>query len=96
MNKQHDALTVALTGQLSLVLIVAAVLALAASLFLLRRYRRVVIKSMQRRGRSEIATPTGFMPPEEPHKLPETPATFNVIDTAALGTAVVKSSLLYR
>jgi hypothetical protein len=96
MNKQHDALTVALTGQLSLVLIVAAVLALAASLFLLRRYRRVVIKSMQRRSRSEIATPTGFMPPEEPHKPPETPATFNVIDAAALGTAVVKTTLLYR
>jgi hypothetical protein len=47
MNKQSDALTVALTGQLSIVLIAAAVLALVLSLFLLWRYRRAMIKSMR-------------------------------------------------
>lgn len=96
MNKQHDALTVALTGQLSMVLIAAALLALAASLLLLWRYRRAVIKSMQRRSRSEIATPTGYLPPEEPHKPPENPAVFTFIDTETVDAAVVKGNLLYR
>ena len=64
MNKRPDALTVALTGQLFLVLVIAAILALAASLYLLRRYRRAVIKSMRRRTQSDIGTPTGYLPPE--------------------------------
>jgi hypothetical protein len=96
MNKKFDALTVALTGQLSMVLIVAAVLALGASLLLLRRYRRAVVKSMQRRSRSDMATPTGFMPPEEPHKPPDTPAVFTFVDTETLGTSALKTNLLYR
>jgi hypothetical protein len=97
MNKPHDALTVALTGQLSIVLIAAAVLALAASLLLLWGYRRAVIKSMRRRSRSEIATPTGYLPPEEPHKPPEKPAVFTFIDTETIdAAAAVKSNLLYR
>jgi hypothetical protein len=96
MNKQHDALTVALTGQLSIVLIAAAVLALAASLFLLRRYRRAVIRSMQRRTRSDISTPTGFLPPGEPLKPPESTPVFNFVDTQTLGATVFKSSFLYK
>ena len=71
MNKQFDTLTVALTGQLTLVLVVAAVLALAFSLFLLHRYRRAVIKSMQRRSRAGLLEQKGFLPPEEPHKPPD-------------------------
>jgi hypothetical protein len=96
MNKQFDALTVALTGQLSIVLIVAAVLALAASLFLLRRYRRAVIRSMQRRNRSEISTLTGFLPPGELHKPPETALVFNFVDTQTLSAIILKKNLLYR
>ena len=96
MNKQHDALTVALTGQLSIVLIAVAVLALAASLFLLRRYRRAVIRSMQRRTRSDISTPTGFLPPGERLKPPESTPVFNFVDTQTLGATVFKSSFLYK
>ena len=96
MNTQHDPLTVALTGQLSIVLITAAVLALAASLFLLRRYRRAVIRSMQRRNRSEISTPTGFLPPGEPLKPLETAPAFNFVDTQALSAITLESNLLYR
>ena len=96
MNKQHDALTVALTGQLSIVLIAAAILALAASLFLLRRYRRAVIKSMQRRSRSEILEPKGFLPPDEPHKTPEGALVFNFVDTETLNVAALKTNLLYK
>ncbi len=96
MNKKFDALTVALTGQLSIVLIVAAVLALVASLFLLRRYRRAVIKSMRRRNRSEISTPTGFLPSGEPLKPPETAPAFNFVDTQKLSANVLKNNLLYR
>ena len=73
MNRQHDALTVALTGQLSMVLIAAAIFSLAASLFLLRRYRRAVIKSMQRRSKSDLSEPTGFLPPAEPHPQAQPP-----------------------
>jgi hypothetical protein len=96
MNKQFHPLTVALTGQLSIVLTVAAVLALAASLLLLWRYRRAVIKSMRRRSRSEIAMPTGYLPPEEPHKPPETAAVFTFVDTEALDRTALKRTVLYR
>ena len=96
MNKQHDALTVALTGQLSIVLIVAAIIALAASLFLLRRYRRAVIRSMQRRTRSEISTLTGFLPPGEPLKPPETMPPFTFVNTDTLGSTILKNNFLYK
>jgi hypothetical protein len=96
MNKQHDALTVALTGQLSIVLIAAAILALAASLFLLRRYRRAVIRSMQRRTRSEISTLTGFLPPGEPLKPPETTPPFTFVNTDTLGSTILKNNFLYK
>lgn len=96
MNRQHDALTVALTGQLSMVLIAAAFLALGASLFLLRRYRRAVIKSMQRRSKSEILEPTGFLPPEQPHKPPDTAPVFKFVDIDTLDAAALKRNLLYR
>ncbi len=96
MNKKFDPLIVALTGQLSIVLIAAAILALAASLFLLRRYRRAVIKSMQRRSRSEILEPKGYLPPEERHKPPETAPVFNLVDTKTLGANTINNNLLYR
>ena len=96
MNKQFEPLTVALTGQLSMVLIAGAILALAASLFLLWRYRRAVIKSMQRRSKSEILEPTGFLPPDELQKPPETMPSFNFVDIEALGAAALKKNLLYR
>src|SRR5688572_33241486 len=96
MNKQHDALTVALTGQLSIVLIAAAILALAASLFLLRRYRRAVIRSMQRRTPSEISTLTGFLPPGEPLKPPETMPPFTFVNTDTLSSTILKNKFLYK
>src|SRR6185503_8266900 len=96
MNRQHDALTVALTGQLSMVLISAAFLALGVSLFLLRRYRRAVIKSMQRRSKSEILEPTGFLPPEQPHKPPDAAPVFKFVDIDTLDAAALKRNLLYR
>jgi len=43
MNRKSDALTVALTGQLSFVIVIAAILAFIASFFLLHLYRRRVI-----------------------------------------------------
>jgi hypothetical protein len=96
MNKQHDAITVALTGQLSMVLIAAAFLALGASLFLLRRYRRAVVKSMQRHGKSELLEPSGFLPPEAPHKPPDTAPIFKFVDIQTLDSAALKENLLYR
>ncbi|MGH7797837.1 MAG: hypothetical protein ACREQ2_23495 [Candidatus Binatia bacterium] len=90
MNRQFDPLTVALTGQLSIVLITAAILALVVSLFILWRYRRAVIKSMRRRSRSEILESTGHMPPEEPHRPPDTALVFDFASASA------KSNLLYR
>jgi len=96
MNRQHDALTVALTGQLSMVLIAAAIFSLAASLFLLRRYRRAVIKSMQRRSKSDISEPTGFLPPEEPHQPPETTPVFKFVDIDTLDAVALKRNLHYR
>ena len=46
--------SVALTGQLTFILVLSAFLALIASYLILRLYRRAVIKSMRRRSRSAI------------------------------------------
>lgn len=96
MSQRSDPLTVALTGQLFLVLAAAVVFALVVSLLLLHRYRRAVIKSMRRRGGSKIAEPTGFIPPEEPHPLNETALTFNFVTTETLGAENQRERLLYR
>ena len=79
MSKQFDPLTVALTGQLSLILTVSACLALVASYFLLRLYRRAVIKSMRRVGRSEILEPKGYLPPEPEHRPHDAPLDYNFV-----------------
>ena len=96
MNKQFDALTVALTGQLTLVLVVAAVLALAFSLFLLWRYRRAVIKSMQRRSRADLLEQKGFLPPDEPHKPPERELVFAFAGSEGRDASTAKKNRLYR
>lgn len=95
MSQRSDALTVALTGQLTLILAVSAVLALAASFLLLLFYRRAVIKSMLRRSRSEILEPTGFLPPEPEHKPNDAPLHFAF---AARATAPLNrdAAMLYR
>ena len=79
MSKQFDPLTVALTGQLSYILIVSALLALVASYLLLRLYRRAVVKSMRRVGRSEILEPKGYLPPEPEHRPNDAPLNFHFI-----------------
>ena len=77
MSRQSDTLTVALTGQLTFILVLSAFLALIASYLILRLYRRAVIKSMRRRSRSEILEPKGFLPPEPEHKPNEAALTFS-------------------
>jgi hypothetical protein len=95
MSPRSDALTVALTGQLTFILIVSAVLALAASFLLLFFYRRAVIKSMRRRSRSEILEPKGFVPPEPEHKPNEAPLNFNFVTCDAAQTNL-DARRLYR
>lgn len=68
MSQRSDPLTVALTGQLPIILIVSTILAFVASYLLLRLYRRAVIKSMRRRGRSDILETHGFIAPEPEHR----------------------------
>jgi hypothetical protein len=75
MSQRSDALT----GQLTFVLIVSALLSLIASYLLLRLYRRAVVKSMRRVSRSEILEPRGYLPPE-PEPIPnDAPLNFNFI-----------------
>src|SRR5918996_4941548 len=95
MSQRSDALTVALTGQLSFILIVSAVLALIFSYLLLRLYRRAVIKSMRRRSRSEILEPKGYLPPEPEHKPNDAPLNFNFVTRAAAHTSR-DATTLYR
>src|SRR5687768_621509 len=68
MSKRFDHFTVALTGQLSIILIVSTILAFVASYLLLRLYRRAVIKSMRRRSHSDILETQGFIAPEPEHR----------------------------
>jgi phosphate/sulfate permease len=86
MSRQSDTLTVALTGQLTFVLVVSALLALIASYLILRLYRRAVIKSMRRRSRSEILEPKGFLPPEPEHKPNDAALTFTFVTRDAAQT----------
>ena len=96
MNQRPDALTVALTGQLFFVLVAAAILALIVSLLILRRYRRAVIRSMQRRGSNEIREPTGFLPSDEPHQPPDSAVSYDFISGGAPLTSGVQENSLYR
>lgn len=95
MSQRSDLLTVALTGQLTFILIVSAVLALVASYLLLRRYRRAVIKSMRRRSRSDILEPKGFMPPEPERKPHDAPLSFSLV-TRDPANKNKRAAALYR
>ncbi len=95
MSRQSDTLTVALTGQLTFVLVVSALLALMASYLILRLYRRAVIKSMRRRSRSEILEPKGFLPPEPEHRPNDASLTFTFV-TRNAAQANRDAATLYR
>lgn len=62
MNATYDPLTVALTGRLSTVLVLAPALALLASLGLLKLYRRSVLRSMGARGGAPLTGRSGVPP----------------------------------
>lgn len=79
MSQRSYPLTVALTGQLSIILIVATILTFIASYLLLRLYRRAVIKSMRRRDRSDILETHGFIAPEPEHRPHDGALTFAFI-----------------
>ena len=85
MNRKYDAFTVALTGQLSFVIVIATVLAFIAAYLLLRLYRRRVIKSMRRSSTSELLETKGYLPPEPEHKPNDAPLSFNFVDQAISG-----------
>ena len=95
MGQWSDPLIVALTGQLSFILIISAVLAFIASFLLLRLYRRAVIKSMRRRSRSELLEPRGYLPPEPEHKPHDAPLSFNFV-TGDSANTYNNASTLYR
>src|SRR5580700_6453204 len=60
MTGTHDPITLALTGQLPFIVLVAALLALPLSFFLLWLYRRAVLRSM--RSRSGAVIPSASHP----------------------------------
>lgn len=95
MSKRFDPLTVALTGQLSIILIVSTLLAFAASFLLLHLYRRAVIKSMRRRSHSDILETHGFIAPEPEHRPHDGALNFAFI-TRDLGYGNERSVTLYR
>ena len=95
MSRQSDTLTVALTGQLTFILVLSAFLALIASYLILRLYRRAVIKSMRRRSRSAILEPKGFLPPEPEHKPNDASLTFTFV-TRNIAQANRDAATLYR
>jgi hypothetical protein len=84
MFQRSVALTAALPGQLTFILIISAILALIASYLFLRLYRRAVVVSMQRRTRSDVAEIRGYLPPEPEHKPHDAPLSFNFITRAAM------------
>ena len=95
MSKRFDPFTVALTGQLSIILIVSTILAFVASYLLLRLYRRAVIKSMRRRSRSDILETHGFIAPEPEHRPHDGALNFGFI-TRDSSYGDERSAKLYR
>jgi hypothetical protein len=95
MTRRSDALTVALTGQLPFILVVATVLAFIASFLILRLYRRRVIKSMRQRSTSELLVTKGYLPPEPEHKPNVAPLSFNFVDRDTTG-APSEAKKLFR
>jgi hypothetical protein len=85
MTRRSDALTVALTGQLPFIIVIAAVLAFIASFLLLHLYRRRVIKSMRRRSSSALLETKGYLPPEPEHKPNDTPLSFHFAERPMSG-----------
>ena len=63
MNPTHDPVTLALTGQMPLILLLAAVLALPVSLCLLKLYHRAVLRSMNARAAGPRPAPAAPGPP---------------------------------
>jgi hypothetical protein len=86
MNRKSDALTVALTGQLPFIIVIAAVLAFVASFLLLLLYRRRVIQSMRRRSSSALLETKGYLPPQPEYKPNDAPLSFHFVDRAQAGT----------
>lgn len=88
MNDATDSTTVALTGQPTFVLLLAAALALPASIGLLKLYRRAVLRSMRTRANSRATGPVpleAFAPPNQPM---QTAPDLSVLDHASPVTAV--------
>ncbi|MSP37117.1 MAG: hypothetical protein EXR70_01325 [Deltaproteobacteria bacterium] len=95
MSQRFGSITAALTGQLTFILIVSAVLAFVASYFLLRLYRRAVIKSMARRNLSELLDLKGYLPPAPEHKPHDAPRSFSFV-TRDLADTNKRAAVLYR
>jgi len=95
MNRKSDGLTMALTGQLSFVIVVATILAFIASFVLLQLYRRRVTKSMRRRSSHQLLETRGYLPPELEHTPNDTPLSFEFIDRVA-PAAPSEAEFLFR
>src|SRR5919112_793532 len=97
LTQPQDPATVALTGELASVLLLAAILALPVSIGLLRLYRRAVITSMHARAKERTTSPpetstSGNQPGKAVSDLP-------VIDRASsrmAGSAAADLSTLLR
>ncbi|HLN84990.1 MAG TPA: hypothetical protein VK200_00975 [Candidatus Limnocylindrales bacterium] len=96
MSQRFGPITVALTGQLAIILLLSAILALVASFLILRLYRRAVIKSMRRRNRSDILEPKGFLPAEPEHQPHDAPLTLKTITRESLKTNTRAATLYHR
>ena len=96
MSPRFGPITVALTGQLANILILSAILALTSSYLILRLYRRAVIKSMRRRGQSDLLDPKGFLPPEPEHKPHDAPICFKLITRESLKINPPAAALYHR
>ena len=96
MNQRSDAFTVALTGQLPFILVSAAVLAFVASFLILRLYRRSVIKSMRRRGRSDLLDAKGYLPSEPEHSPNEAPLSFHFVARRQIPARAEADKLYHR
>ena len=95
MTQAPDPVTVALTGQLPFILLLAAALALPVSVVLLKLYRRAVLRFMRiftDPSGTKSASPEASIPPDPPL---QRPLTLSVLDHTSSITAGPGAEALY-
>jgi hypothetical protein len=95
LTRLQDPGTVALTGETSLILVLAAIVALPVSMGLLMLYRRAVLRSMRTNVRSRTVEPLPIETPTSPNRPAQRVPDLSILDHASSNMAGPEVHALY-